>query len=277
MPELPEVETVRRGLAPISVGQRILGVVVREPRLRWPVASDLSKQLAGQTLHRIDRRGKYLLFRLDRGTLIVHLGMSGTLRHFSAAPLPPLPLPPPAKHDHLDVQLTDGSLLRFNDPRRFGAVLYTPTPETHPLLAPLGVEPLEAAFSGECLYQITRDRRVSIKAFIMDAHRIVGVGNIYANEALFRAGLRPQRLAGKLSRPQAAKLVAAIQSVLTEAIAAGGSTLRDYVDGFGQPGWFQQSYFVYGRNGEDCRVCGTPIKLSRDNGRATTWCPRCQK
>ena len=270
MPELPEVETVRRGLGPISVGQRILGVVVREPRLRWPVASDLSEQLAGQTLHRIDRRGKYLLFRVDRGTLIVHLGMSGTLRHYRTAP-------PLAKHDHLDVQLADGGLLRFNDPRRFGAVLYTPTPETHPLLAPLGVEPLDDAFGGEYLYQITRDRRVAIKAFIMDAHRVVGVGNIYANEALFRAGIRPQLLAGKLSRPRAAKLVAAIKAVLTEAIAAGGSTLRDYVDGLGQPGWFQQSHFVYGRDGEDCRVCGTPIKLSRDGGRATTWCPHCQK
>ncbi len=274
MPELPEVETIRRGLGPISIGQRVLGVCVREPRLRWPVSTDLSTQLADQTIHRLDRRGKYLLFRLDHGTLIVHLGMSGTLRHFSATPLPP---PLPTKHDHLDIQLGDGGVLRFNDPRRFGAVLYTPEPQTHPLLSRLGIEPLDAPFSGEYLYQITRNRRVTIKTFIMDAHQVVGIGNIYANEALFRAGIRPQRLAKKLSHPQAEKLTTAIQAVLTEAIATGGSTLRDYVDGFGQPGWFQQSYFVYGRGGAACRVCGTPIKLSRTSGRATTWCPYCQK
>lgn len=270
MPELPEVETVRRGLAPICVGQRILRVIVREPRLRWPVAANLTTQLADQTIQRLDRRGKYLLFRLERGTLIVHLGMSGTLRHFKAAP-------PPVKHDHLDVQLSDEGVLRFNDPRRFGAALYAAEAENHPLIATLGIEPLDEAFDSEYLYQITRDRRVAIKTFIMDAHRVVGVGNIYANEALFRAGIRPQLLAGRLSRPRAETLVAAIKAVLTEAIAAGGSTLRDYVDGFGQPGWFQLNYFVYGRAGEACRVCGTPIKLSRDGGRATTWCPHCQR
>lgn len=270
MPELPEVETVRRGLTPISVGQRIQNVIVRETGLRWPVSTDLPTQLLGQTIHCLDRRGKYLLFLLDKGALIVHLGMSGTLRHYRTAP-------PLTKHDHLDAELSDGSLLRFNDPRRFGAVLYTATPETHPLLATLGIEPLDTSFSGEYLYQITRKRRVAIKTFIMDAHRIVGIGNIYANEALFRAGIRPQRLAGQLSRPRAEKLVSAIKTVLTEAIAAGGSTLRDYVDGLGQPGWFQQSYFVYGRGGQPCRVCGSPIKLGRTAGRATTWCPNCQK
>jgi formamidopyrimidine-DNA glycosylase len=270
MPELPEVETVRRGLAPVSVGQRIKNMVVREPRLRWPVPADLAAQVHGQTIQGLERRGKYLLFQLERGTLLVHLGMSGTLRHFRTAP-------PLAKHDHLDVHLSDGGMLRFNDPRRFGAVLYTTEAEQHPLIAVLGIEPLDSAFTGAHLYRLTRNRRVPIKAFIMDAHQVVGVGNIYANEALFRAGIRPQLLAGKLSRPRAETLVAAIKAVLTEAIAAGGSTLRDYVDGFGQPGWFQLNYFVYGRAGEACRVCGTAIQLSRTGGRATTWCPRCQK
>ncbi len=240
--------------------------------MRWPVPTDLSTQLTGQTIRRLDRRGKYLLFRLDRGTLIVHLGMSGTLRHFSAASLPA-----PIKHDHLDIQLGNKGVLRFNDPRRFGAVLFSEAPEAHPLIASLGMEPLDDSFNGAHLYALTRNRRVAIKSFIMDAHQVVGVGNIYANEALFRAGIRPQRPAGRLSRPQAEKLITAIKTVLTEAIAAGGSTLRDYVDGFGQPGWFQQSYFVYGRGGETCRVCGTPIRLERTGGRATTWCPHCQR
>lgn len=270
MPELPEVETVRRGLAPICIGQRVLRVIVRDARLRWPVPADLSTQLAEQTIQRLDRRGKYLLFQLERGTLLVHLGMTGKLRFFTTPP-------PPDKHDHLDLQLANGGLLRFTDPRRFGAVLYTVEAGNHPLIAPLGLEPLDPAFTGAHLYRLTRNRRVPLKAFIMDAHQVVGVGNIYANEALFRAGIRPQLGAGKLSRPRAEKLVAAIKAVLTEAIAAGGSTLRDYVDGFGQPGWFQLQYFVYGRGGEACRVCGTPIRLSRTGGRATTWCPRCQK
>lgn len=270
MPELPEVETVRRGLAPVSVGQRIQNVVVREPRLRWPVSADLADTVRDQTIQRLERRGKYLLFQLEHGTLLVHLGMTGKLRCFTTPP-------PLAKHDHLDIQLADGSLLRFNDPRRFGAVLYAPEVAQHPLIAPLGTEPLEDTFTGTYLHQRTRNRRVPIKAFIMDAHQVVGVGNIYANEALFRAGIRPQLLAGKLSQPRAEKLVAAIKAVLTEAIAAGGSTLRDYVDGFGQPGWFQLNYFVYGRSGETCRVCATPIKFSRTSGRATTWCPTCQK
>jgi formamidopyrimidine-DNA glycosylase len=270
MPELPEVETVRRGLAPICIGQRVQRVIVRDGRLRWPVPADLPTQLAAQTIQRLERRGKYLLFQLERGTLLVHLGMTGKLRCFTTPPVL-------TKHDHLDLQLTNGSLLRFNDPRRFGAVLYASEPYKHPLIAALGVEPLSDDFTGAYLHHLTRNRRVPLKVFIMDAHQVVGVGNIYANEALFRAGIRPQLLAGKLSRPRAETLVAAIKAVLTEAIAAGGSTLRDYVDGFGQPGWFQLNYFVYGRAGEACRVCGTAIQLSRTGGRATTWCPRCQK
>lgn len=270
MPELPEVETVRRSLTPVCLGRQLRRITVREPRLRWPVAPDLAQQLEGQHIHGIDRRGKYLLFRLDHGSLIVHLGMSGRLQRVEQNT-------PCGKHDHCDLDLNDGHSLRFTDPRRFGALLFSETPESHPLIASLGLEPLEANFDAKTLHQLTRNRRVAIKAFLMDAHQIVGVGNIYANEALFRAGIRPQLPTGKLSHPRAERLVIAIKSVLTEAIAAGGSTLRDYVDGLGQAGWFQQSYFVYGRGGETCRVCGTPIKLSRIGGRATTWCPHCQK
>lgn len=270
MPELPEIETVRRGLMPIVVERHFHHIVVRETRLRWPVSANLAHLLAGQCIHALDRRGKYLLFRLDYGSLIVHLGMSGRLRRIPESS-------PVAKHDHVDLCLDEGHCLRFTDPRRFGAILFSETPEVHPLLASLGLEPLEDGFDGDTLYRLTRNRRVSIKAFIMNAHQIVGVGNIYANESLFRASICPQRMAGKLSRPRAERLATTIKTVLTEAIAAGGSSLRDYVDGFGQPGWFQLNYFVYGREDQPCRVCGTTIKVSRDSGRATYWCPHCQR
>ncbi|TSA19560.1 MAG: bifunctional DNA-formamidopyrimidine glycosylase/DNA-(apurinic or apyrimidinic site) lyase [Betaproteobacteria bacterium] len=270
MPELPEVETVRRSLLPVTLGRCFGPIVVREARLRWPVTPDLASQLAGQRIHALDRRGKYLIFRLDHGGLIVHLGMSGRLQRIAVDTAV-------IKHDHLDLGLDDGYCLRYNDPRRFGAVLFSDHPESHPLIKGLGLEPLEDGFNGDALYRLTRGRRVTIKAFIMDAHRIVGVGNIYANEALFRAAIRPSTHAGRLGKARCHTLARAITEILVEAIQAGGSTLRDFVDGFGHAGWFQQNYFVYGRAGLACRICATPIKVNRDSGRATYGCPTCQR
>jgi formamidopyrimidine-DNA glycosylase len=270
MPELPEVETVRRGLTPHLVHHRLLGARVRERRLRWPVPENLDALVQDRTLQALDRRGKYLLMRFDSGTLICHLGMSGSLR------LCP-PDQPPDKHEHLDLVLEDGRLLRYRDPRRFGALLWSDAPDRHPLLAPLGVEPLEPAFDGALLYRISRGRTTAIKALLMDAHLVVGVGNIYANEALFQAGIDPRLAAGRLSRPRCRALAEAVRDTLTRAIAAGGSTLRDFVDGQGQPGYFQQSYYVYGRAGAPCRRCGGVIRQVRQNHRSSFLCPTCQK
>jgi formamidopyrimidine-DNA glycosylase len=270
MPELPEVETVRRGLAPYLEGHRLLGARIREPRLRWPVATDLDDLLRDRRVRRLDRRGKYLLLRLDSGCLICHLGMSGSLRLEMAGA-------PPGKHDHLDLLLEDDRILRYRDPRRFGAFIWSEDPEHHPLLAHLGVEPLSPEFDGERLHALCRGRSTSIKALLMDARRLAGVGNIYANEALFHAGIHPLLAAGRLSRPRCDKLAVAVRDTLTRAIAAGGSSLRDFVDAGGNPGYFQQSYFVYERAGEPCRACGTSIRRIRQGGRSTYFCPRCQK
>jgi formamidopyrimidine-DNA glycosylase len=270
MPELPEVETVRRGLAPFLAGHRLLGARIREPRLRWPVAADLDILLRDRRVACLDRRGKYLLLRLDSGCLICHLGMSGSLRLEMATT-------PPGKHDHLDLLLENGRILRYRDPRRFGAFIWSEDPERHPLLAHLGVEPLSPDFDGGRLHALCRGRSTSIKALLMDARRLAGVGNIYANEALFHAGIHPLLAAGRLSRPRCVRLAAAIRDTLTRAIAAGGSSLRDFVDGQGNPGYFQQSYFVYERAGEPCRACGTSIRRIRQGGRSTYFCPRCQK
>ncbi|MEW5788157.1 MAG: bifunctional DNA-formamidopyrimidine glycosylase/DNA-(apurinic or apyrimidinic site) lyase [Pseudomonadota bacterium] len=270
MPELPEVETVRRGLAPHLLQRRLTGARVRESRLRWPVPAGLDALLAGRTIEGLDRRGKYLIFHLDRGGFICHLGMSGSLRLCSGDT-------PADRHDHLDLLLDGGTLLRYRDPRRFGALLWSDTPEHHPLLAGLGVEPLETAFDGAFLHDLCRGRNLAIKLLLMDAHRVVGIGNIYANEALFQAGISPRQAAGRLSRPRCDILAAAVQDTLTRAIAAGGSTLRDFVDGQGNPGYFQQQYFVYARAGEPCRRCATPIRLVRQGGRASYFCPNCQK
>ncbi len=274
MPELPEVETVLRGLAPHTTGKRITGTRVREPRLRWPIPTHLDHLVAGKDIASMRRRGKYLIFQLGSGkqpgSLIIHLGMSGSLR------LCPADLPP-EKHDHVDLLLDDGLCLRLRDPRRFGAMLWSPDPDQHPLLQSLGIEPLSEAFNGGWLHQQCRGRSTSIKALIMDAHRVVGIGNIYANEALFHAGIHPSTLAGRLSRPRCDRLAQAIQETLRKAIAAGGSSLRDFVDGHGQPGYFQQTYFVYGRPTEPCRACGTPVKLLRQGNRSTFYCPNCQK
>lgn len=270
MPELPEVETIRSGLEPHLSGRRIRAVTIRDGRLRFPVPPGLDRILPGLTLRSIARRGKYLLLDCTAGWLIVHLGMSGSLRVLPASS-------PPEKHDHFDLILENGLCMRLRDPRRFGAVIWTETdPLRHPLLAKLGVEPLATEFDGEFLCRLTRGRRASIKQTLMDSHLLAGVGNIYANEALFRAGIKPVTQAGRLGPERCCRLAQAIKDVLRQAIAAGGSSLRDFVDSAGKPGYFQQQYFVYGRAGEPCRNCSKPIRLLRQGQRATFYCQRCQ-
>lgn len=271
MPELPEVETTRSGLEPHLLGQRVHAVIVRDARLRVPIIPELARILAGKTIGGIARRGKYLLMDCGQGWLILHLGMSGSLRVLPAAA-------PPEKHDHFDLVLEDGYCVRLRDPRRFGAVIWTQTdPLRHPLLACLGVEPLTDEFDGGWLYRITRGRKTSIKQVLMDGHLVVGVGNIYANEALFRAGIRPALPAGRLGRERCERLAQAVKDVLCQAIAAGGSSLRDFVDSSGKPGYFQQQYFVYGRDGEACRQCGSLIHAIRQGQRSSFYCARCQR
>ena len=271
MPELPEVEVTRRGLARHLTGQTIAKVVIRNARLRWPIPKNLPKLLHGKTIRALKRRGKYLLVEFDHGTLILHLGMSGSLCILPART-------PTEKHDHLDLVLGDGMLMRLRDPRRFGAVLWhSGDVNAHPLLAALGPEPLGEDFDTRYLYQATRGRSVAIKQCIMDSRVVAGIGNIYANEALFRAGIRPQLAAGKVSRERCARLVEAIRATLTEAIEKGGSTLRNFVDSDGKPGYFQQHYRVYGQGGEPCRACGTPIKQLRQGQRSSFYCPKCQR
>lgn len=271
MPELPEVETTRRGIAPAVVGRRVTEVVVRNPRLRWPVPASLASDLVGQVLAEIRRRGKYLLLHFDTGTLILHLGMSGHLRL--------LTVPHPAdKHDHFDI-VFDGDLrLRLHDPRRFGSVSWTrEDPLTHPLLAHLGVEPLEAGLNGAYLYQISRGRTASVKSMLMDSRIVVGIGNIYANEALFLAGISPTRLAGRISLERYERMAAAVKEVLQQAIAQGGTTLRDFFDSAGRPGYFDRDLKVYGRERLPCWRCGDAIRKIRQGQRSSYYCPRCQR
>ncbi len=271
MPELPEVETTRRGVEPHVVGRRIVSLSVHEPRLRWPVQPGLARLVNGTRIESAGRRAKYLLFALDSGgTLLLHLGMSGSLRV--------LPGGTPRKtHDHLDIELDSGTTLRFNDPRRFGSLHYTDeAPALHPLLRSLAPEPLEDAFTADYLWRATRGRRVAIKQLIMNARLVVGVGNIYASEALFRAGIRPRRQARGLKRDEVARLVAAIREVLAMAVRVGGTTLRDYVGVDGNPGYFRQKLFVYERGGEPCRVCGEPVRHFAQGQRSTYWCATCQ-
>jgi formamidopyrimidine-DNA glycosylase len=271
MPELPEVETTLRGLAPHLTGQRIANVVIRNAQLRWPIPVQLPAILRGQTIHALKRRAKYLLLQCDSGTLILHLGMSGSLRVLPVGTAP-------EKHDHFDLVLANGMLMRLRDPRRFGAVLWHAGEiGKHPLLAELGPEPLLDEFDADYLYRATRKRSAAIKLVLMDNHVVVGVGNIYANEALFRSGIRPQLAAGKLTLPRCTKLVQHIKETLTESIAQGGSSLRDFVDSAGKPGYFQQHYWVYGRAGEPCRACGTPIRQIKQGQRSSFYCPHCQK
>lgn len=271
MPELPEVETTRRGLAPLVVGRRIEALDVREPRLRWPVPARLGARLAGQRIEFIGRRAKYLLFGMDAGTLLVHLGMSGGLRFHERD------APPPGKHDHFDIRFTDGACLRYHDPRRFGSLHFTAQPERHPLIADLGPEPLSEAFDAEYLAGACRGRRVAIKPHLMNARIVVGIGNIYANEALYRARIHPARAAGRIARPRFDGLIDAIRAVLGDAIERGGTTLRDFAGSDGRPGYFQLDLDVYGREGEPCRRCGTPIRAVVLGQRSTYYCPRCQR
>ena len=271
MPELPEVETTRRGIEPWLVGRRIERLVVRQWRLRWRVPASLPAMLKGAAIQSVGRRAKYLPVGTDAGTMIWHLGMSGSLRVMPADA-------PPLAHDHVDLVLDSGRCLRFNDPRRFGCLLFTRVePSRHRLLARLAVEPLSSDFDSNALWQLARGRKSSIKAFIMDARAVVGVGNIYASEALFRAGIRPGTAAGRVSRAGMAALVAAIRDVLSEAIEVGGTTLRDYVDADGAPGYFARRLFVYDRRGKPCRRCRTPIRQFTQGSRSTYWCPRCQR
>jgi formamidopyrimidine-DNA glycosylase len=270
VPELPEVETTRRGLAPHLEGKRIAEVVVRDRRLRWPIPRDLSKKSVGCTVRSIERRGKYLLVDCGSGWMILHLGMSGSLRV--------LPRDTPAgKHDHFDLVMDSGMMARLTDPRRFGAVLWRARdPHGHPLLANLGPEPLGPDFDAAALHARLQGRSTAIKTAIMDSRIVVGVGNIYASESLFRAAINPKTASGRVSLQRCARLVRAIRETLVAAIEAGGSSLRDFVNAEGQAGYFQQTYFVYSRNGEPCRVCGTAIKSLRQGQRATFYCPRCQ-
>jgi formamidopyrimidine-DNA glycosylase len=270
MPELPEVETVRRGISAHAMGRVIQRVVVRNGSLRWPVPADIDARVRGRAIGAITRRGKYLLLDTGPGTILIHLGMSGRLHVLtSAAAL--------RVHDHVDIDLEGGITLRLHDPRRFGAVLYWDHTDPEPkLLAHLGPEPLSEAFNGDYLYQRSRGKRTSIKAFIMDADVVVGAGNIYAQEALFAAGIRPRRAAGRLSRGDCMRLVECIRRVLEAAITAGGTTLRDFTGADGAPGYFQQDLYVYGREGLPCRVCGSGILNVRIGGRASHYCPVCQ-
>jgi formamidopyrimidine-DNA glycosylase len=271
MPELPEVETTRRGVAPHVVGRRIVQVDVYDRRLRWPVPADLPKRLQGAVIDRVERRSKYLLFHAGDGALLVHLGMTGTLRVWRGGP------PSRALHDHVDITLDDATVLRYRDPRRFGAMLWIESRAGgHPLLDSLGPEPFDRSFDADYLWRITRKRRAAIKLVLMDNHVVTGVGNIYANEALFRAGIRPSAQAGRVSRARLAKLVDAVRFVLDAAIAKGGTTLRDYVGSDGAAGYFQLDCNVYGRAGNPCRVCGHRIGQTRIGQRSTYHCPHCQ-
>lgn len=270
MPELPEVETTRRGIEPLICGCLIVRVDLRVPKLRWPLDPHLSDVLAGQTVQSVGRRAKYLLLYLDKGCLLIHLGMTGNLRVVPAST-------PVAKHDHVDIYFDGGSCLRFTDPRRFGAVLWVPEqPEGHPLLSKLGPEPLSVEFDGRYLYQRSRNRKLAVKPFVMDQQVVVGVGNIYASEALFMAGIRPDRAAGRISKERYDRLAVEIKNVLHAALDAGGTTFSDFRQADGNPGYFKQQLQVYGREGLPCPCCEAAIVTVRLGQRSTFYCRHCQ-
>lgn len=269
MPELPEVETTRRGIEPHTLGRRVSKVIVREARLRWPVPANLADLLAGQQIQSVRRRAKYLLLDTPTGMVMIHLGMSGSLRVMSAET-------PPLFHDHIDIVLDNGRCLRYNDPRRFGSFHWL-TSEDHPLLNDLGPEPLSEAFDGAYLHRRSKGRKVAVKQFLMDGKVVVGVGNIYANEALFLAGVRPDRLAGRISAARYKRIAEEVKRILAGAIEQGGTTLRDFVGGDGKPGYFAQQLRVYGRGGQLCGVCAGDLKEIRQSNRTTVFCPRCQR
>jgi formamidopyrimidine-DNA glycosylase len=275
VPELPEVETTRRGIEPHLVGRRIAAVTLRRTDLRWPIPPEIGALLPGQRIDRVERRAKYLLLHTEVGSALLHLGMSGMLRV-----LPPdVPI---GKHDHVDIVLEGtteqrGRVLRFTDPRRFGSLLWQPPGAMHPLLVALGPEPLTDAFDGDTLWHASRSRSAAVKLFLMDNANVVGVGNIYASEALFAAGIDPRRAAGSVSRARYARLAAEVKRILAWAIERGGTTLRDFLNPDGAPGYFFRELNVYGRAGEPCKVCSTPIKQVVLGQRSTFWCPVCQK
>ncbi|HZH43158.1 MAG TPA: bifunctional DNA-formamidopyrimidine glycosylase/DNA-(apurinic or apyrimidinic site) lyase [Lysobacter sp.] len=270
MPELPEVETTRRGLAPHVEGRRVREVLLRRADLRWPIPPEVRAQLPGQRIRRVRRRAKYLLLDTDAGSALLHLGMSGSLRV--------LPHDTPVRaHDHVDVVLDSQRVLRFNDPRRFGCLLWQAPGDTHPLLQGLGPEPLSDGFDGNYLFALSRGRRAPVKTFLMDQAVVVGVGNIYAAEALFRAGISPLREAGRVSRERYAALAETVRAILVYAIERGGTTLRDFLSPDGAPGYFEQELAVYGRGGEPCVQCGRALKHGVLGQRATVWCARCQR
>ena len=270
MPELPEVETTRLGLAPLLEGRQITSVILRRPDLRWPVPREVGSLLPGQPILGVRRRAKYLLLDIATGSALLHLGMSGCLRVVAKDF-------PAGRHDHVDLVLDSGQAVRFTDPRRFGCLLWQPLGETHTLLQNLGPEPLSPDFTGDYLFECSRKRAASIKTFLMDQGIVVGVGNIYAVETLFRAGIAPGRAAGRVSRERYARLAQAVKEVLTQAIRSGGTTLRDFAHPDGMPGYFKQELFVYGRQGAPCLICGRPLSGTRLGNRATVWCAQCQK
>lgn len=270
MPELPEVETTLRGIAPLLVGQTVEAAVLRTAKLRWPLDPQLDALLVGKALKDIRRRAKYLLFNFGDGCLLLHLGMSGSLRVLTRNTLP-------GKHDHFDLVFSGGQIMRLTDPRKFGAVLWIADPDQHRLLLNLGPEPLEDVFSGAYLHQRSRGRRLAVKPFIMSQQIVVGVGNIYASEALFRARIRPDRPAGGVGLKSYSRLAVVIKDVLREAIAAGGTTLQDFQQSDGRPGYFKQELQVYGRDGQACPECSGPIRSVRLGQRSTYFCTHCQR
>lgn len=271
MPELPEVETSRRGIEPHLLNKKIKQITIRQHKLRWPIPKTLPQLATGKTIHAVSRRAKYIYLELDTGTIIIHLGMSGSLRICTSKT-------PAEKHDHIDITMSNNKILRLRDPRKFGCVLWAKgNVNEHRLIKSLGPEPLDDIFSAEYLHQKARKRQCSIKAFIMNSHIVVGVGNIYASEALFRSGINPKRQAGKVSLARMEKLITAIKLTLQLAIKEGGTTLRDFTGISGQPGYFAQKLLVYGRNGEDCTNCGEPIKQFTQQARSTYYCSKCQK
>lgn len=269
MPELPEVETSRRGIAPHIVGARITRTVIRQRRLRWPIPTAVDRNLPGESVTSVDRRAKYILINTNAGTAILHLGMSGSVCILDVGT-------PAGVHDHFDIEFDSGLMLRFRDPRRFGSLHWSKQPLRHRLLKELGPEPLSGAFDGDHLWQQSRGRKVSVKQFIMNAHIVVGVGNIYASESLFLAGINPRRAAGRIARRRYAELADAIKDVLGKAIKAGGTTLRDFYGGDGEAGYFQQQLEAYGREDQPCRRCDTPISAIVQGQRSTYYCKRCQ-
>lgn len=272
MPELPEVEITCRGIRPHITGKTIEKVVVRQRQLRWPIPDNIDEALSNLVITEVKRRAKYLLLVTNKeSTVILHLGMSGSLRLVDAKQQP-------KKHDHVDLIFTDGTILRFNDTRRFGAILYTSEPiSQHKLISQLGPEPLSDQFTGNHLYQLSKNKKSSIKAFIMDGHNVVGVGNIYASESLFMAGIMPTRQAGRVSLKRYQKLAQCIRVVLEQSINQGGTTLRDFVNEQGNPGYFQQSLSVYGRAEQNCVHCSSPIQQIKIAQRASYYCSQCQK